>query len=88
MLPRAPGLGRGLLTICPPVTDQAFQIELGSTRNSKVLGEIYFFRLSLADIIPTSIGNAQLINSIARGLGLHDYYQPGLWNYCEGFNDE
>ncbi|ROV96796.1 hypothetical protein VMCG_07844 [Cytospora schulzeri] len=64
-------------------------IELGSTRKgSKVLGEIYFFRLSLADIIPTSIQNAQLVNSIARGLGLHDYYQPGLWNYCEGYNDE
>jgi hypothetical protein len=55
---------------------------------SKVLGEIYFFRLSLADIIPTSIQNAQLINSIARGIGLHDFYQPGLWNFCEGYNDE
>lgn len=53
-----------------------------------MLGEIYFFRLSLADIIPTSIENAQLINSIARGIGLHDFYQPGLWNFCEGFNDE
>lgn len=64
-------------------------IELGSTqKSSKLLGEIYFFRLSLADIIPTSVQNAQLVNSIARGLGLHDYYQPGLWNYCEGFNDE
>ncbi|KUI74120.1 SUR7 family protein pun1 [Cytospora mali] len=63
-------------------------IELGSTRKTKVLGDIYFFRLSLADIIPTSVQNAQLVNSIARGLGLHDYYQPGLWNYCEGYNDE
>ncbi|KKY39500.1 putative sur7 protein [Diaporthe ampelina] len=63
-------------------------IELGQTRKGKVLGEIYFFRLSLADIIPTSIENAQLINSIARGIGLHDFYQPGLWNFCEGFNDE
>ncbi|KAI3397220.1 hypothetical protein diail_11099 [Diaporthe ilicicola] len=63
-------------------------VELGQTRNNKILGEIYFFRLSLADIIPTSVENAQLINSIARGIGLHDFYQPGLWNYCEGFNDE
>ncbi|ROW13332.1 hypothetical protein VPNG_05521 [Cytospora leucostoma] len=64
-------------------------IELGSTKKSnKLLGEIYFFRLSLADIIPTSVNNAMLVNSIARGLGLHDYYQPGLWNYCEGYNDE
>ncbi|KAG6359089.1 hypothetical protein INS49_012609 [Diaporthe citri] len=63
-------------------------VELGQTKKGKVLGEIYFFRLSLADIIPTSIENAQLINSIARGIGLHDFYQPGLWNFCEGFNDE
>lgn len=64
------------------------QVELGQTKNNKILGEIYFFRLSLADIIPTSIENAQLINSIARGIGLHDFYQPGLWNFCEGYNDE
>lgn len=63
-------------------------VELGQTKKGKVLGEIYFFRLSLADIIPTSIENAQLINSIARGIGLHDFYQPGLWNFCEGYNDE
>lgn len=53
-----------------------------------MLGQIYFFRLSLADIIPESVENAQLINSIARGIGLHDFYQPGLWNYCEGYDDE
>lgn len=66
-----------------------FQVELGNThQGSKILGDIYFFRLSLADIIPESVANAELINSIARGLGLHDFYQPGLWNYCEGYQDE
>ncbi|CAN8106425.1 unnamed protein product [Discula destructiva] len=63
-------------------------IELGSTNKSKVLGDIYFFRLSLANIIPESVANAQLINSIARGIGLHDFYQPGLWGYCEGYDNE
>ncbi|PSR84174.1 SUR7/PalI family-domain-containing protein [Coniella lustricola] len=64
-------------------------VEIGNTnKSSKVLGDIYFFRLSLADIIPTSVENAELINSIARGLGLHDFYQPGLWNYCEGYDNE
>ncbi|KAF3761037.1 hypothetical protein M406DRAFT_348389 [Cryphonectria parasitica EP155] len=64
-------------------------VELGNTsKSSKILGDTYFFRLSLADIIPESVENAELINSIARGLGLHDFYQPGLWNYCEGYNDE
>lgn len=61
---------------------------MGSINKSKVLGDIYFFRLSLADIIPQSVENAELINSIARGIGLHDFYQPGLWGYCEGYQDE
>lgn len=63
-------------------------IELGSTKGNTILGDIYFFRLSLADIIPQSVANAQLINSIARGIGLHDFYQPGLWGYCEGYDNE
>jgi len=29
----------------------------------------------------------KFLNSIARSLGLHDFYQVGLWNYCEGYND-
>ncbi|KAH7356742.1 SUR7/PalI family-domain-containing protein [Rhexocercosporidium sp. MPI-PUGE-AT-0058] len=29
-----------------------------------------------------------LVNSLARSLGLHDFYQVGLWNFCEGYNDE
>lgn len=72
----------------PKIMTDHQQIELGSTKKSKVLGDIYFFRLSLANIIPESVANAQLINSIARGIGLHDFYQPGLWGYCEGYNDE
>lgn len=63
-------------------------VELGSTKGNKILGDIYFFRLSLADIIPESVENAELINSIARGIGLHDFYQPGLWGYCEGYDNE
>jgi len=27
-------------------------------------------------------------NSLARSLGLHDFYQVGLWNFCEGYNNE
>lgn len=29
--------------------------------------------------------NASLINSIAQSIGLHDFYQVGLWNFCEGY---
>ncbi len=28
------------------------------------------------------------MNSLARSLGLHDFYQVGLWNFCEGYNGE
>jgi hypothetical protein len=34
------------------------------------------------------VPNSVLINSIARTLGLHDFYQVGVWSYCEGFNTE
>ena len=30
----------------------------------------------------------QLVNSLARSLGLHDFYRVGLWNFCEGYLDE
>lgn len=53
-----------------------------------VLTDIYLFRLIVADIIPLSVANAQLLNTIARSLGLRDYYQVGLWNFCEGYPNE
>ncbi|KAJ0387867.1 hypothetical protein COL922a_001418 [Colletotrichum nupharicola] len=62
---------------------------IGNTSIKPVLTDIYFFKLDVSDIIPLSSGNnAALLNSIARSLGLHDFYQVGLWNYCEGYDDE
>ena len=59
---------------------------IGNTHPSRpVLHTIYFFKLNLADIIPMSVPNARLINSIAQSIGLHDFYQVGLWNFCEGY---
>ncbi|KAB5554759.1 SUR7/PalI family-domain-containing protein [Coniochaeta sp. 2T2.1] len=63
-------------------------ILIGNTSNRAVLREVYFFKLDLSNIIPLSAPNAMLINSIARTLGLHDFYQVGLWNFCEGYNGE
>lgn len=63
------------------------QVEIGNTDGGTVLGDIYFFKLDLADIIPQSAPNLTLMNSIARTLGLHDFYQVGLWNFCEGYED-
>ena len=64
-------------------------VEVGNTsHNHPVVGSIYFLKLDLSHIIPRSIPQATLINSIARTLGLHDFYQVGLWNYCEGYGNE
>lgn len=60
-------------------------VEVGNTKVGKVLSSIYFIRLDLSQIIPSSVPpGAAFTNSIAQTLGLHDYYQVGLWNYCEG----
>ncbi|OIW31495.1 hypothetical protein CONLIGDRAFT_652559 [Coniochaeta ligniaria NRRL 30616] len=62
-------------------------ILIGNTHNRAVLRDVYFFKLDLSNIIPLSAPNAMLINSIAQTLGLHDFYQVGLWNFCEGYNN-
>ncbi|KAF2210450.1 hypothetical protein CERZMDRAFT_99509 [Cercospora zeae-maydis SCOH1-5] len=63
-------------------------VEIGNTSISSTLNKIWFIRLDLSDIIPVSVPNAVLINSIAQSLGLHDFYTVGLWNYCEGYNGQ
>lgn len=68
-----------------PNSNHQIQVLIGNTYPRAVLSGIYFFKLDLADIIPTSVPNASLINSIAQSIGLHDFYQVGLWNFCEGF---
>ncbi|KAI8633920.1 SUR7/PalI family-domain-containing protein [Xylariaceae sp. FL1651] len=61
-------------------------VEIGNTRGTTILGSMYFFKLDLADIFPQSAPTTlTLQDSIARSLGLHDFYQVGLWNYCEGY---
>lgn len=61
---------------------------IGNTHINSTLNDIYFFQLDVSQVIPISVENSQLLNSVARSLGLHDFYQVGLWNYCEGYNDE
>lgn len=58
-------------------------VEIGNTSINSTLNKIYFIKLNLRNIVPTSVPNAVLINSIAQTLGLHDYYTVGLWNFCE-----
>ncbi|KAI9711084.1 MAG: hypothetical protein M1812_007278 [Candelaria pacifica] len=62
-------------------------VEIGNTHIRPVLRNTYFLKLDLSHIIPRSVPNSVLINSIARTLGLHDFYQVGLWNFCEGYTN-
>jgi hypothetical protein len=63
-------------------------VVIGNVANKPVLRSTYFLYLDLSNIIPVSVPNAVLINSIAQTIGLHDFYQVGLWNFCEGYNAE
>jgi hypothetical protein len=63
-------------------------VEIGNIGDQTVIRDTYFINLDLSNIIPVSIPNAVLINSIARTIGLHDFYRVGLWNFCEGYNGE
>lgn len=62
-------------------------VMIGNISNKPVLRETYFLKLDTTNVIPQSVPNAVFINSIARSIGLHDFYQVGLWNYCEGYDD-
>jgi len=61
-------------------------VEIGNVSNKPVIRDIYFLKIDMANIIPSSVPNAVFINSIARSIGLHDFYQVGLWGFCEGYN--
>lgn len=62
-------------------------VELGQTsKSSSIRNKIYFINLDLSEIIPDSVPDATIVNSIAETLGLHDFYRVGLWGFCEGYD--
>ncbi|KAF1973185.1 integral membrane protein [Bimuria novae-zelandiae CBS 107.79] len=63
-------------------------VEIGSVKNRSVIRDWYFIRIDVSNIIPASVPNFALINTIAQTLGLHDFYQVGLWGFCEGYVNE
>ncbi|KAF2441867.1 integral membrane protein [Karstenula rhodostoma CBS 690.94] len=63
-------------------------VEIGGITNKKILRDWYFIRIDVSNIIPASVPNFALINTIAQTLGLHDFYQVGLWGFCEGYVNE
>lgn len=63
-------------------------VEIGGIENKSIIRDWYFIRIDVANIIPASVPNFALINTIAQTLGLHDFYQVGLWGFCEGYLNE
>lgn len=64
-------------------------VEVGLTSaDSSIRTKIWFIKIDVSDILPVSVPNSGLINSIAQSLGLHDFYTVGLWGYCEGYNGQ
>ena len=63
-------------------------LQISGTYNKSLLRDWYFIRLDLSNVVPSSVPNFALINTIAQTLGLHDFYQVGLWNFCEGYKGE
>ncbi|KZM25051.1 uncharacterized protein EKO05_0007567 [Ascochyta rabiei] len=63
-------------------------LDISGTYNKHSLRDWYFIRIDLSDIVPSSVPNYALINTVAQTLGLHDFYQVGLWNFCEGYKGE
>ncbi|KAJ5576473.1 hypothetical protein N7535_003399 [Penicillium sp. DV-2018c] len=63
-------------------------VVIGNIADKPVLRSTYFLYLDLSNIIPISVPNAVLINSIAQTIGLHDFYTVGLWNFCEGYDNQ
>ena len=54
-------------------------VNIAGVRNKAVIKNWYFIRLDLSHIVPASVPNFALINTIAQTLGLHDFYQVVLW---------
>ncbi|KAH8730066.1 SUR7/PalI family-domain-containing protein [Phaeosphaeriaceae sp. PMI808] len=63
-------------------------VEIAGTSNRTIIQNWYFIRLDLSNIVPASVPNSALINTIAQTLGLHDFYQVGLWGFCDGYLGE
>ncbi|ETI28898.1 hypothetical protein G647_01350 [Cladophialophora carrionii CBS 160.54] len=87
---KAPPTGLRVFTITIYTLATVFLILvlIGNINNNAVIRSTYFLRIELANIIPASVPYAVFINSIAQSIGLHDFYQVGLWNFCEGYNGQ
>lgn len=63
-------------------------VNIGNVRNKNILTNWYLFKIDLSRIQVSSYsGPVQFSNSLAQTIGLHDFYQVGLWNWCEGYDN-
>ena len=60
----------------------------GNIKPANPFTGLYFLQLDMSSIMPQDVPNSHLINTIAQSLGLRDFYQVGLWNYCEGYKPD
>lgn len=63
-------------------------IQIGNVSNMHVLGELYFFKIDVSHLVPSNVQNAKAMNNVLHQSGLKDFYQIGLWNFCEGYNNQ
>lgn len=64
------------------------KVLIGNINTKAVIRDTWLIKINLSNIFSTSGSQTVLLNSIARSVGLHDFYQVGLWNFCEGYDDE
>jgi len=63
-------------------------VQIGNLSNKHVLGDLYFFKIDVSNIVVTGLRQQKPGNTLAKQAGLHDFYQVGMWNFCEGYNDQ
>jgi len=63
-------------------------VQIGNLSNMHVLGDLYFFKLDVSNIVVKGLPQNHPSGTAARQAGLHDFYQVGMWNFCEGYEDE
>ncbi|KJR83235.1 uncharacterized protein SPSK_04221 [Sporothrix schenckii 1099-18] len=65
-------------------------VQTGSTNTSRTSTSIFLFRFDLSQlfddsVIPgTNTTDPAWAHALSQSLGLRNYYQSGLWGYCEG----
>ena len=63
-------------------------VQIGTTSNKPVLSGLYFFKADFSKVVPKPMANGKMVKSVAKDLGIRDFYQVGMWNFCEGYNDK